>query len=92
MVADIDSPGSEFPLFPVSNRWEAELEPGDILFIPSLWFHNMKAHDFGVAVNVFWKELESKFYDPKEYDILVQCFILRVYQMFTKREIGICHF
>lgn len=41
-VLDIDSPGDEFPLFPVSDRWEAKLVPGDILFIPALWFHNMK--------------------------------------------------
>ena len=43
-----------------------ELEPGDILFIPALWFHNMLAHDFGVAVNVFWKELDSKLYDNRD--------------------------
>ena len=43
MVVDIDSPGADFPLFPVEDRWEADLEPGDILYIPALWFHNMKA-------------------------------------------------
>ena len=26
----------------------------------------MLARDFGVAVNVFWKELEGKLYDPKD--------------------------
>ena len=25
-----------------------------------------QARDFGIAVNVFWKELPKKFYDPKE--------------------------
>ena len=43
-----------------------ELEPGDILFIPALWFHNMLAHDFGVAVNVFWRELDPKLYDNRD--------------------------
>lgn len=66
-VLDIDNPGEMFPLFPVKNRWEAKLEPGDVLFIPALWFHNMKAEDFGIAVNVFWKELDKKFYHPKDY-------------------------
>jgi len=66
-VLDIDCPGKEYPLFPVEDRWEADIQPGDVLFIPALWFHNMKAHDFGVAVNVFWKELDKKFYDPKDF-------------------------
>jgi len=66
-VTNIDNPGPEFPLFPArSLRYEVKLEAGDILYIPALWFHNMKADDFGVAVNVFWKELENRFYDPKD--------------------------
>ena len=27
---------------------------------------NITALDFGVAVNVFWKELEEKMYDPRD--------------------------
>jgi len=66
-VVDIDSPDlKQFPLFPLAKQYMAELQPGDILFIPALWFHNMLARDFGVAVNVFWKELEGKLYDPKD--------------------------
>eukprot|EP00088_Acartia_fossae_P071060 TRINITY_DN9675_c0_g1_i3.p1 TRINITY_DN9675_c0_g1~~TRINITY_DN9675_c0_g1_i3.p1 ORF type:complete len:311 (-),score=38.65 TRINITY_DN9675_c0_g1_i3:8-940(-) len=68
IVSDIDNPGDQFPLFPSERETlRVELEPSDVLFIPALWFHNMKAKDFGVAVNVFWKELENKFYDPKDY-------------------------
>jgi len=66
-VVDIDNPDLEqFPLFPLAKQYKAELEPGDILFIPALWFHNMLARDFGVAVNVFWKELLATLYDPKD--------------------------
>ena len=66
-VVDIDNPDlKQFPLFPLAKQYMAELQPGDILFIPALWFHNMLARDFGVAVNVFWKELEGKLYDPKD--------------------------
>jgi len=66
-VVDIDNPDlQQFPLFPIAQRYKADLQPGDILFIPALWFHNMLAKDFGVAVNVFWRELEDKLYDPKD--------------------------
>ena len=66
-VVDIDQPDPhQFPLFSSASRYVAELQPADILFIPALWFHNMLAHDFGVAVNVFWRELDAKFYDPKD--------------------------
>lgn len=42
------------------------LESGDLLFIPALWFHNMKAIDAGVAINVFWKNLSDQLYDKKD--------------------------
>ena len=42
LVTDIDNPGPEFPLFPTHNRLSVDLQPADVLFIPALWFHNMK--------------------------------------------------
>ncbi|ESP01531.1 hypothetical protein LOTGIDRAFT_180300 [Lottia gigantea] len=57
-VLDIDNPDVEkYPEFLKATRYECNLEPGDILFIPALWFHNVISLDFGVAVNVFWKHL-----------------------------------
>ncbi len=66
-VLDIDNPDiSQYPLFPYATRYECELYPGDVLFIPSLWFHNVVSIDFSVAVNIFWKHLSPKFYDQKD--------------------------
>ena len=66
-VLDIDNPDlSQYPLFANATRYECELNPGDVLFIPSLWFHNVVSIDFSVAVNVFWKNLPPKFYDNKD--------------------------
>ena len=41
-VLDIEHPGDEFPLFQEATSYTAELQPGDVLFIPAFWFHNMK--------------------------------------------------
>jgi len=46
--------------------WKCELRPGDILFIPAFWFHNVKAHNFSISVNVFWKSLPTQMYDAKD--------------------------
>ena len=41
-VVDIDNSDlDQFPLFAHAQKHVAELIPGDILFIPALWFHNM---------------------------------------------------
>ena len=38
-----------------------------ILYILSaLWFHNVIALEFGIAVNVFWKHLDDSMYDNKD--------------------------
>jgi len=66
-VLDIDIPDWKlYPKFSLTIPYECHLEPGDILFIPSLWFHNVTSVDFGVAVNVFWRHLDSELYDKKD--------------------------
>jgi hypothetical protein len=57
-VPDVDRwNDDEFPLFrrSVARRLECELGPGDVLFLPALWFHNVTSKDFSVAINVFWR-------------------------------------
>lgn len=57
---------SLYPKFRNVARFECVLDPGDILFIPALWFHNVTAIDFSISVNVFWKHLPGEFYDSKD--------------------------
>ncbi|XP_069554850.1 tRNA wybutosine-synthesizing protein 5 [Brachyistius frenatus] len=66
-VLDIDAPDlKQFPEFVKATRHECVLEPGDLLFIPALWFHNTVALQFGVGVNVFWRHLPADSYDRKD--------------------------
>ncbi|KAM9365035.1 tRNA wybutosine-synthesizing protein 5 [Pholidichthys leucotaenia] len=66
-VLDIDAPDlKRFPEFVKAKRLECVLEPGDLLFIPALWFHNTLALEFGVGVNVFWRHLPTDSYDKKD--------------------------
>ncbi|KAI2642007.1 leucine carboxyl methyltransferase [Xylaria nigripes] len=44
----------------LTHPHEAKLGPGDILFLPPLWLHaTAPLTDFGVAVNVFFRNLET---------------------------------
>jgi hypothetical protein len=57
-LVDFAQPDFErFPLFAeaLDSALVAELEPGDALFIPSLWWHHVEALDpFNVLVNYWW--------------------------------------
>ena len=67
VVVDVENPDlKRFPNFSNVIKYMCILKPGDILFIPALWFHNVTAIDFGIAVNVFWKNLENNLYDSKD--------------------------
>ncbi|XP_078621175.1 tRNA wybutosine-synthesizing protein 5-like isoform X1 [Branchiostoma floridae x Branchiostoma japonicum] len=66
-VLDLENPDLErFPQFSQARPYTCTLQPGDILFLPALWFHNVVSLDFGVAVNVFWRHLDPGFYDNKD--------------------------
>jgi hypothetical protein len=58
-LVDFAAPDLErFPRF--ADAWAqaqvAELEPGDAVFIPSLWWHHMEGLDaFNVLVNTWWR-------------------------------------
>ena len=78
-VANIDAwNDAEFPRFraAIPARTECELAPGDVLFIPALWFHNVTSIGFSVALNVFWRSHHheharqggSATIDPNLYD------------------------
>ena len=66
-VVDIDTPDLEkYPKFQNAVRYECILNPGDAIFIPAMWFHNVITLDFSVGINVFYKTLDEKLYDPKD--------------------------
>ena len=65
-LEDAEDIDRRFPKFQKAQRHTCHLQPGDVLYIPALWFHNMTAIDFGLAVNVFWKNLEPGLYDKKD--------------------------
>ncbi|KAL7991527.1 hypothetical protein Chor_015783 [Crotalus horridus] len=66
-VLDVDKPNmKKYPLFIKARRYECQLDAGDVLFIPALWFHNVTSEEFGVGVNVFWKQLPSEYYDKTD--------------------------
>ena len=66
-ITDIDNPDlNKYPKFQNAVRYECILEPGDAIFIPALWFHNVIALDFSVGVNVFWRHLPKNYYDQKD--------------------------
>lgn len=59
-LVDVDAPDLErFPRF--AEAWAeaevAELNPGDAVYVPSLWFHNVRSLDpVGAMVNFWWRD------------------------------------
>jgi len=53
-----------FPRFAraLDARIEFDLMPGEVLFIPAMWFHNVITKDPAIALNIFWKHLPDSQY------------------------------
>ncbi|MDV0439296.1 cupin-like domain-containing protein [Xanthomonas sacchari] len=58
-VVDVDRPDfARYPRFrdALASARHAELEPGDALFIPSMWWHHVRSlAQFNVLVNYWWR-------------------------------------
>jgi hypothetical protein len=52
----------DFDVFPkfrdaIPHAEVADLEPGDVLYLPSLWFHHVESLEtFGAMINFWWRE------------------------------------
>lgn len=58
----VDFHAPDFTLYPkfqdaMPHAMVADLEPGDVLYLPSLWFHHVEALDtFGAMMNFWWRD------------------------------------
>ena len=59
-LVDFDAPDlARFPRFPraMENACVADLEPGDGIYIPPLWFHHVRSLDaYNMLANYWWKD------------------------------------
>lgn len=52
---DAEAPDlARFPRFAEAPLWAAELEPGDLLYIPSLWWHQARSLTTSIGINLWW--------------------------------------
>jgi hypothetical protein len=71
-VSMVDLSNPDFRRYPrfataLDQAQVAELEPGDALFIPSMWFHHVEALDsFNVLVNYWWRDTPRFLGDPEQ--------------------------
>jgi lysine-specific demethylase 8 len=53
---DLNAPDlRRFPKFAQAEYWEAVVTPGDMLFMPAFWWHQVSAPDLAVSVNYWWR-------------------------------------
>lgn len=56
---DLENPDFErFPLFSSATALDVVLEPGDVLYVPSLWFHHVIAVEMSFSVSI-WSRNEE---------------------------------
>jgi Cupin-like domain len=68
-MVDLENPDYEkYPKFKeaLASAQDAILEPGDAIYIPYLWWHNVRAlDDINALINYWWGEPEEQRIDPR---------------------------
>lgn len=68
---NIDAPDLEtFPRFRDAEMYEVEIEAGDLLFIPTYWWHQVYSVTAGISVNIWWIPLWRQLIGPQLWDNL----------------------
>src|SRR5262249_21988689 len=53
---DLTAPDLDrFPKLAKAEYWEAVVTPGDLLFMPAFWWHQVSSPDLSVSVNYWWR-------------------------------------
>jgi hypothetical protein len=71
-VSMVDLRDPDFEAFPrfreaLATAQVAELEPGDAIFIPSMWWHHVEALEpFNVLVNYWWRDTPRYLAQPQD--------------------------
>lgn len=53
--ADAEAPDdARFPRLRHARRFTAVVEPGELLYIPALWWHQLRSLSFSISVNTWW--------------------------------------
>jgi jumonji domain-containing protein 7 len=55
---------ARFPLLAEAQPWACEVGPGDLLFLPAFWWHQVRSLEVGVSVSVWWAPLPAQFLAP----------------------------
>jgi len=67
-LVNIDAPDLEtYPQFTeaLKTAQRAELDPGDAVYIPALWWHDvLSLQDFGSLINFWWRDAEPPLLSP----------------------------
>jgi hypothetical protein len=62
-IDDLDAPDhARFPRFVGAQRWECLVEPGDAIYIPALWFHEVRARGGTVSASRTWRRRDHRGY------------------------------
>jgi hypothetical protein len=65
VVSMVDAAAPDLELYPrfadaMAAAQTADLDPGDVLFYPALWWHNVEAlDDFNVMINYWWNDVPA---------------------------------
>lgn len=76
-LVDFDNPDMErFPRYAeaLEHAQTVELEPGDAVFVPSMWWHHVKGlEDFNILINHWWRQCPNFMGAP--YDALLHAML-----------------
>lgn len=86
-LADVNY--DKFPLFKKAKPFFAKLEPGDMIYMPPGWWHQVKTVQWSISVNYWWNRFDIL--EGTHLEILTVEDIRKLIELFQSRGLSLNH-
>jgi lysine-specific demethylase 8 len=72
---DPENPDNErFPLFKLARPITFILDPGDVIYMPPFWWHQVHSLDYSISVNFWWRAHINHCFNKPAFDMLARSY------------------
>ena len=77
---------NKYPKFSKAKPIEFIINPGEMLFLPAYWWHQVYSIDLAVSMNIWWNPLRRQYLVPGALHFFLARFIMQLGNLLSRAK------